>query len=292
MDFDGTLIGASRRIAPTVMEQLDRVGKMGVVRVLATGRNIDSLLSMMPADTPLDYLVTGSGTLTLRWPSRSVFQQNCIPSALCHGIAEMLRSQGISFFLLEAPPQCEYCYGFRGEGPTCCEFDRRLRGYKSKTRSYDDLCCGAASRWQALSSDFSQFIIFSDSVEMYRTLSHNIRQVEKAMMKEGTAAKALRIVRTTSPFDHKSMWVEVLPVTKAEAIEAIAREHGISREQCVGVGNDFNDEDLLQWCGKSFVVRNAPKELQSKYATLSRTAEEGGVAEALVKCFPLNQSHI
>ena len=210
VDFDGTLIGASRRIAPTVMEQLDRVGKMGVVRVLATGRNIDSLLSMMPADTPLDYLVTGSGTLTLRWPSRSVFQQNCIPSALCHGIAEMLRSQGISFFLLEAPPQCEYCYGFRGEGPTCCEFDRRLRGYKSKTRSYDDLCCGAASRWQALSSDFSQFIIFSDSVEMYRTLSHNIRQVEKAMMKEGTAAKALRIVRTTSPFDHKSMWVEVL----------------------------------------------------------------------------------
>jgi hydroxymethylpyrimidine pyrophosphatase-like HAD family hydrolase len=48
----------------------------------------------------------------------------------------------------------------------------------------------------------------------------------------------------------------------------------------MGIGNDFNDTDLLNYTDFSYVVENAPKELREKYQPV-KSNNESGFSEAV-----------
>ena len=45
------------------------------------------------------------------------------------------------------------------------------------------------------------------------------------------------------------------------------------------MGNDYNDLDLLEWSAVSYVVKNAPADIRSRFANVASN-NDGGVAEA------------
>ena len=80
----------------------------------------------------------------------------------------------------------------------------------------------------------------------------------------------LKVIRTTSPLDGHHIWIEIFPkdVSKGHAAKWLSEKMGISQKETLGLGNDFNDIDLLRWTERSYVVPKAPKELTEKYAVL------------------------
>ena len=62
----------------------------------------------------------------------------------------------------------------------------------------------------------------------------------------------LAVVRTTSPLDGRSRWIEIFSkgVSKALASSRIARDLGIREKTATAMGNDYNDLDLLQWAAR------------------------------------------
>ena len=82
--------------------------------------------------------------------------------------------------------------------------------------------------------------------------------------------------------------MEIFPenVSKAHAADWLAAYLGFTREKALGIGNDYNDEKLLEWSRLSFVVANAPEELKKKFATVSSN-EENGFSEAIDRAIPI-----
>jgi hypothetical protein len=81
------------------------------------------------------------------------------------------------------------------------------------------------------------------------------------------AISGISIVRATSPLDHVSSWIEVFPegVSKGKSAAWLCRRLGIGRHQTVGIGNDYNDNDLLEFTADSFVTPDAPLALRSQF---------------------------
>jgi hydroxymethylpyrimidine pyrophosphatase-like HAD family hydrolase len=81
----------------------------------------------------------------------------------------------------------------------------------------------------------------------------------------------LTVVRTTSPLDGRSRWIEIFSkeVSKARSSIRIARDLGIREESVMAIGNDYNDMDLLRWAARSFVVNDAPRELLDLFPAVS-----------------------
>jgi len=76
--------------------------------------------------------------------------------------------------------------------------------------------------------------------------------------------------------------MEIFPntVSKAHGIEEICRITGIARENTLGIGNDFNDLEMLDFTQHSYVVDNAPEELKLKYL-ISLAHNEDGFSHAV-----------
>jgi hydroxymethylpyrimidine pyrophosphatase-like HAD family hydrolase len=57
-------------------------------------------------------------------------------------------------------------------------------------------------------------------------------------------------------------------------------ENAPQDEDSFSLGNDYNDLDLLEWSGNSYVVENAPQDLRMRFSMVA-SHNQCGVAEAI-----------
>ena len=104
------------------------------------------------------------------------------------------------------------------------------------------------------------------------------------------------VIHATSPLDHASSWIEVFneKVSKSQSAAWLASRLNIDREQVISVGNDYNDQDLLEWSGRGYLVANGAHDLNSCFRMDQSNNQDGvtlaaGLAGLLDT--PLSQSN-
>ncbi|HIM71160.1 MAG TPA: HAD family phosphatase, partial [Gammaproteobacteria bacterium] len=92
-----------------------------------------------------------------------------------------------------------------------------------------------------------------------------------------TRLPKLTVIRTTSPLDHHSTWLEIFPgnVSKSKSACWLCGELNLDTRQTVTIGNDYNDIDLLEWGACSYVVGNAPGDLRDQFTPVSSHDDNG-----------------
>lgn len=262
VDLDGTLLDDRREVRDVDRSALLHLGEAGVLRVVATGRSLWSALRVMPRELPVDYLVFSSGIGIVSWPRGEQVAEHGLAPAQVADVAATLRALSCDFMLQGAAPDTHRIAYHRAsrEGYNV-DFETRLQRYVAHAEPL-----GAELPPRA-----SQFVVVhppAGGVALWERLREQLRDVH--------------VVRTTSPLDHASVWVEIFPadVSKAAACAWLARRHGVPVAACAAVGNDYNDCDMLEWAAASFVVGNSPADLRARHCTVASNCD-GGVGESV-----------
>ncbi|MHB9095722.1 MAG: Cof-type HAD-IIB family hydrolase [Eubacteriales bacterium] len=71
--------------------------------------------------------------------------------------------------------------------------------------------------------------------------------------------------------------------TKKHAVQALAGNYGIRREEIMVFGDSYNDLDMIEFAGKGVAMGNAPEDIKKKADYVTLTNNEDGVAEAVEK---------
>lgn len=259
-DLDGTLLNSNQQVSPEDLNTLVHLGNQGVIRVIATGRSPFSFQRVISADFPIDYLVFSSGAGIMDYRTKEILYSMNLPEHLVHDIANRLRNLGVPFKVLAAVPENHH-YVFFQNGDLHPDFLRRMETY----RGYEKPICFDPPNF----GEACQFLIIlpPDPVQFEQLKS---------------LFQGVKVIRATSPMDHESIWMEIyhVDVSKGNAVEYLCELHQIHRSDVFGIGNDYNDTDLLAFVGQPFVVANAPVELKTKYRQVS-SHNESGFSEAM-----------
>jgi HAD superfamily hydrolase (TIGR01484 family) len=261
-DFDGTLFRSDRTVAEKDMESLRRLGAAGVIRVIATGRNLYSFMKAAPADLPVDYLVFSTGVGIARYPDplKNMIREASLSHDACLCIKAVFDTFGFDYMVHGAMPE-DHRFVYQRNTEENSDFDTRLSYYEGLSEPINGLFSGPASQFLAITPE--------------TRASDLLAAVSKALAD-------FTVIRTTSPFNGTSTWLEVFPkgICKSEAVSFLAALCGVPASRTMAVGNDYNDEDLLHWSGQGFVVGNAPDDLKSSFATVA-DHNTCGVSEAI-----------
>jgi Cof subfamily protein (haloacid dehalogenase superfamily) len=244
-DLDGTLLNKDGEIHPSDLKAFKTLGKMGVCRIIATGRSLFSFRQVIPDDFPIDYLILCAGGGTVDFESKEVIDSSVIPAEDVRRIALKLRNFQIDYQVRDIIPK-DHFYKYERFFDQNPDFDRLNNHYKDFTepvQAIEEL--GAASRIISIAPG-------QDYIEFFESFSSDYG-----------------IIRATSPTDHRSVWMEIYPhgVNKGRALDKLLQTHDIQLGETLGLGNDYNDIHLLDLTGRSFVVDNAPPALKAKYET-------------------------
>jgi len=230
------------------------------VRVVATGRSLFSALKVLGPDFPIDYLVHASGAGVTRWPDRQHLHSHHMPKVQAHELATELVRRGLDFMLHHALPDNHCFYAHRARAGNA-DFERRVELYAAH----------AAPLAQPLRIErpMSQALVIEPAA------SESQYQALRA------ALPGYKVIRTTSPLDGASHWTEIFPrgVSKAAASEWLRSQLELTGST-LAVGNDYNDDDLLEWGDLACVVGNAPPDLLARYRSVASN-DQSGFSEAV-----------
>ncbi len=255
-DLDGTLLGPDHRISDQDYQLLQWLGTKKIYRVVATGRSVYSTNKVLPADFPIDYLIFSSGAGVMDWTSRVIILQRSFTAAETAFIAEFLIQSKLDFMVQMPIPDNHYCFYLASGIRDNPDFWRRIANYRP-------FAAPLIQPPHALGPSSQFVVIIPDDVAIYDQIKAQLPQFS--------------VIRATSPLDGRSIWVEIFPhpVSKATAAGWLCERLNCPREAVLGIGNDYNDLDLLNWAGYSYVVDNAPAELKHRFRRTASNADSG-----------------
>jgi Cof subfamily protein (haloacid dehalogenase superfamily) len=262
-DLDGTILPAkdygktnaaladnTSRISPKVIEKLNCLQETKKVRIIATGRTLFAVYRVLPTDFPLDYLIFSSGAGIMRWNDKQFIHTNHLTGDDVRKIASYLRKHNINFCIQKEIPDNHHFF-YTNIPPLPTDFVKRVDVFKE----FGTLITNDTE----LNLQATQFLLIPDEnrLDLLEQICRDLSEYS--------------VIRATSPYNQATTWIEIFPkhVNKGTSLIWLLNELKIDMEQCAGLGNDYNDIDFLDLCGKSYVVGNAPDTLKQRYKTVA-----------------------
>ena len=251
-DLDGTLLAPDRRAGDRDLALLRELPAARVCRAVVTGRTLDSARRVLPPDFPIDYLVFSSGVGILDWATGELLLAHEIPAAAVARALAALRRLRANFAVhLPVPDNHRFLYHESVAEDT--DFRRRCQHEPAFAAPLEPSAApsSASQLLAVIPPDLARFAAMRD------------------------ALPGLEVVRTTSPVDGRSIWVEIFPpgVSKASGCQWLAEFGAIPRQRTYCLGNDYNDLHMLEWSHHPAVVANAPADLRARFPVVASHAD-------------------
>ncbi len=260
-DLDRTLLRDDNTLSARNLAALKNLKEKGIITVIATGRNIFSTRKVLSADLQFDYLMFSSGCGIMDWKTQEVIYENHLIKQEVNKTLKIFFKHKVDFMLHEPVPE-NHRFQYKRVNKNNTDFERRIKLYKPN-----------AIPMEEPPEKASQFIAI-----LQPGSDRKFEEINKEI-------DFLKVIRATSPLDHKSIWLEVFPngVSKGHSAQWLCEKLRIDQAFTLSIGNDFNDIDLLEWTAQSYVVENSPEQLKKRFL-ITKSNEQNGFAEVVEKC--------
>jgi len=248
-DLDGTFLKNDRTVSQNNLNALERLGERNITRVVATGRNMKKVNEVLGHHIPFDFIVYSSGAGVYNWREKKyIFNQN-ISKKSSQILLEYFIYRKLNFHAFFPAPENHKHWYFRGE-KKCEEFERYFE--------YNQAFADELDPKKLPDTELCQFLLI---------IPENGDNFEELKTEIEALCNDIRVIRATSPITGSYIWIEVFhrSVSKGNGVKQICRLLNIDEKYTVGIGNDYNDLDLLAFTQFSFLTENAPLEIKDYY---------------------------
>jgi hydroxymethylpyrimidine pyrophosphatase-like HAD family hydrolase len=261
MDLDGTLLRSDRTFAGPDLLALRKLGDLNIARAVATGRSLASFNTVVVPDLPVDYIIFSTGAGVLRFQDNEIIRKVHLEPGEVRRACDILEQCRLDFMVHRTIPNNHMFAYFRSNDGNV-DFERRIEIYRQFAIPLENSA-----------------VDFGPATQLLAVVPPG--QATSALAEVRTALTEYNVIQTTSPLDGQATWIEIFPATvsKSQTAAWLADSLGVHGSSVVSVGNDYNDLDLLEWSASSYVVRNAPEDIKTRFTRVASN-NDGGVAEA------------
>ncbi|TKB25764.1 HAD family phosphatase [Desulfopila sp. IMCC35006] len=273
VDLDGTLLNSDRQIAREDLHALARLREKEYLVAIATGRSnysFDQLLAHLgdsgPASSlPVDYVVFSTGAGVMDFPGKRLLKSFSLCPEDVRFTAEYLTRSGLDYMIHRPVPDTRY-FLYSVNGGSNPDFHTRLKMYRKFATCLTP-------------GDLDSF---GGATQVLCIVP--ARTGHQVAAEIAGALKQCSVIKATSPLDGQSVWVEIFAptVSKSKGVKWLADTLGLAQHTICAVGNDYNDQDLLRYAGRSFIVANGPPSLKAHFEGVASN-NNGGVGEAAAR---------
>ena len=264
LDIDGTLLDPDGELQDAVRQAVIAARQIGLRVILCTGRRFRSArpwAQELQLDGPI---VVHNGALVKDVASAETLH--------CHPLPEMLCRRGLAVLRQLAPPLI-YIDAFHEEVDILTEPLEHLHPFQQEylqdnlpyCRFVEDL--GAVPlRGVVMLSIMAE----ADRLEALRPA------VEDALVGQGHTKMILNK-------NYRGHILEVLPATvsKWQALERLMATEGLTADDVIAIGDDYNDLEMIRGAGLGIAMGNAVEPVREVAGYVTGSNADDGVAQAL-----------
>jgi Cof subfamily protein (haloacid dehalogenase superfamily) len=248
-DLDGTFLKNDQTISIKNLEALHNLGDAEIVRVAATGRNLHKAEQVLNKHIPFDFIVFSSGAGVFDWKNKKHIYNKNIEKKSSKKLINYFIEKKLNFHAFFPVPENHKHWYFRGEN-YCEEFERYFQ--------FNNAFASEIKTDKIPDTNLCQFLLI---------IPEDKKEFEKLKNKIEAITPEIRVIRTSSPITKGYIWIEIFQksVSKGNGVKHVCDLLNIKYTDTIGIGNDYNDLDLLDFTGYSFITENAPSDIFNLY---------------------------
>ena len=256
-DVDGTLLNSGHRVTPRTAEWIRKLGEMDIPFVIVSARSPSGIYPIMKRNGFRSALIAYSGALIMD-EDRNVLYNRQIPRELAAQIE--------SFFISRKYDMSWCIYSVDDwispdrRDPRIAREERIVEA-QSREGTVEDLAPGAG---------VNKFLCIC--------APGTILEIEKEVKKNFPEVEAVK---------SSDILLEIMAkgISKADALERYCAHLGITPQETIAFGDNYNDVGMLEAAGISCVMGNAPEEILRRFPLHTADNDHDGIAEALEQLF-------
>ena len=264
IDIDGTLLNSEFKVPTANISALQQAHEAGVEIVLVTGRRHTFALPIAEMLGFNVWLITSNGAVT-RSMSGERFHRDLLAAETARNVIA-------------------HMHPFRAN--CVLTFDTESRGALVLERA--EILNESIQRWMEKNANWIEFVVpiekalTSDPVQvMYCGTIARMREVE-AHLRHAGLEHAITVLKTEYPARNLCMYdILNFGCSKGQAVERWATYRGITKDQVMAIGDNYNDLEMLHFAGTPFVMGNASDEMKAHGFHLTLGNDQAGVAVAV-----------
>lgn len=266
LDLDETLLDLNKNCCQRNLDAIHEAQKLGVKIVPSSGRTpgfLGTTLEDLNINKENEYCILGNGSIVVDNKNNDVIFCAPIPFDVVLELFAFGKAKNVGVQIF-TPENVYFWYTNDEEWNRICHLGNNL------VRRFDDSC-----------DDLKDKTIIK---MLYQRLDMDyLRQLEKEL-------KPITENRITTSFSSgRYLELNQFGIHKGVGLKALADHLGISIEETIGIGDNYNDLELIKAAGLGCAVANAIDEIKeiATYVCESDCAQ-GGVAE-VIENFILNK---
>ena len=264
IDIDGTLLDSSGRLPDANRRAIHAVVTRGVEVVLATGRTFHHALPIAAKLGAALTLIVSNGAL-VKTVEGGTLATRLLPRHLARDLIVATRPvRGGAAIIFDRPDAGQYVYErIDWSHPQRRWYYERNHVYMTETSPLET----------ALDEEPVQ-VAFTGGVDEMRVLADHVRDLPSA--RDLTLTLTEYEDRDFSLFD-----VTAHGCSKGSTLADWAARREVPRAEVMAVGDNLNDQDMLEFAGHPVVMGNAVPELKRLGWPLTAGHDENGLAQAI-----------
>lgn len=264
VDVDGTLLDSRGRMPKENREAIHEAVARGVHVALVTGRSYPFARPVADGLPPAVTLIVSNGAIE-RATDGTTLVRRLLPRAAAAAVLDATRPYRHSAALIfDRDEERQFVFETMDwENPN-------RKGYWARNQSMIDRCVPLE---QALTEDPIQ-VMFNGGVEEMRTLMRVL---------EPPDPRCAMSVTEYESRDFTLLDLTAREATKGRALAWRAGQLGLSRDEVMAVGDNFNDIEMLEYAGSPVVMGNAVGPLKARGWPVTGAQDVAGLAQAIRK---------
>jgi Cof subfamily protein (haloacid dehalogenase superfamily) len=264
LDIDGTLLDSQWRVPDANRDAIRRATEAGIEVALVTGRRFDFATPVLDQiDAPLTMIVSGGAIVKRR--NGETLVRHLLPADVARTVLESTAGFRDATALVFDRPKAAQVVHERLDVR-----DAHRRAYFERNR---DFIVEVVPLESALTEDPIQ-VMYSGGVSRMRELVATVQALD-------VAAQVAIAVTEYEARDFSLVDVNRAGCTKGATLAEWVACQGLTRDQVMAVGDNFNDVEMLQFAGVPVVMGNAVEALKQFGWPMTLGNDEGGVAAAI-----------
>ncbi len=264
VDIDGTLLNSSFRVSEGNIRALGDAHRAGIHVVIATGRRhafaipIAEMLGFSP------HIISSNGAIT-RDAAGRLMAKTLMPRTIARAVLDHMQPWNSSAVLT---------FDREDKGSIVVQSRAHLSAHIARwIDSNTEYILEVDPLADSLTEDPIQTMYCGQVSEMSKAIEH---------LRQGSIVND--VSHHITQYDQRDLCIfDVLPrgCTKGHALAQLCTALGIASKDVLAVGDNYNDREMLEFCGYPFVVSNAHDDLKEQGWTVTGSNDDDGVAKAI-----------
>ncbi len=281
IDLDGTLLNSQGEISDENRLYLKKAIDKGIDVVLASGRPIDSVENLSLEIGANKYLISGNGAVVYGIQEKEILYNKFLSKAQVLNIIKMCKDNSI------------YCNVFTENEIIAESLNYNILFYYRENANKDEekrtkinivndmykyIESSQVEKYLKITVCDDSQLIFNSILRKLKTISDvdvlDVSHMSRKIIKDGTERIQIEYFYTEITNRNVNKW---------EAIKYIIEKDGIAPEEVVGIGDNINDKEMIEYAGLGVAMGNSSPDVKAVAKIVVADNNSDGVAEAIKK---------